>query len=279
MSLQWARSRERLWNTAERAEKRHNSRLAREYQVMLPVELDAPRRVALARAFAREIAERYKVAVDLAVHEPRPDADPRNFHAHLLTTTREVTPAGLGAKAGLDMHARERRRHGLPDHSQEFTNVRERWATLTNDALRDANIDARIDHRSLAAQGIDRVPQPAIPLMHLKMEQRGLKSGLADRLRAEYRDRIAFRLEKAAAREAAATALDGRGISESRAAPGVAGSDVEEVKRRAREAWLQFRSGAQQTGNAQASAKGLADERDAREDDAAESRPQNDLAL
>jgi ATP-dependent exoDNAse (exonuclease V) alpha subunit len=83
-SLQWARNRERLWNTAEHAEKRHNSRLAREYQVILPAELDAPRRVALARAFAREIAERYKVAVDLAVHEPRPDADPRNFHAHLL---------------------------------------------------------------------------------------------------------------------------------------------------------------------------------------------------
>jgi hypothetical protein len=115
--------------------------------------------------------------------------------------------------------------------------------------------------------------------MHLKMEQRGLKSGLADRLRAEYRDRIAFRLEKAAAREAAATALDGKGIAESRAAPRVAGSDVEEVKRRAREAWLQFRSGAQQTGNAQASAKVPADERDTREDDASESRPQNDLAL
>ncbi|HEY8052827.1 MAG TPA: MobA/MobL family protein, partial [Steroidobacteraceae bacterium] len=47
--------------------------------------------------FSQEIAERYKVAVDLAVHEPRPDGDARNFHAHLLTTTREVTPAGLGA--------------------------------------------------------------------------------------------------------------------------------------------------------------------------------------
>ena len=94
----WARNRERLWNTAEHAEKRHNSRVAREYQVTLPAELDAARRVALARAFSREIADRYRVAVDLAVHEPPADGDPRNFHAHLLTTTREVTPAGLGAK-------------------------------------------------------------------------------------------------------------------------------------------------------------------------------------
>jgi hypothetical protein len=275
-----ARVRANNWTDKQGEKQYDHSFVAREYQVILPAELDGPRRVALARAFAREIAERYKVAVDLAVHEPRPDADPRNFHAHLLTTTREITPTGLGAKSGLDMHAAERRRHGLPDHSQEFTNVRELWATLTNEALRDANIDARIDHRSLAAQGIDRVPQPAIPLMHLKMEQRGLKSGLADRLRAEYRDRIALRLEKAAARDAAATARDERRMAESTAAPRVADSDVEEIKRRAREAWLQFRAGEQQASNVQPFAKDQAGERDAREDDAAQSRaPQNDLAL
>ncbi len=276
----WARNRERLWNTAEHAEKRHNSRVAREYQVMLPMELDAPRRVALARAFAREIAERYKVAVDLAVHDPRPDGDPRNFHAHLLTTTREVTPAGLGAKSGLDMDGRERRRRGLPDHRQEFINVRERWATLTNEALREANIDARIDHRSLAAQGIDREPLPAIPLMHLKMEQRGLQSGLADRLRAEYRERVARRLEKSAVREAPETAPGERRAAESTAVTRIASSDVEEIKRRAREAWLQLRSRERQIGSAQSFDTSQTGEREAREHDAAQNRsPQDDLAL
>src|SRR5262249_12201817 len=210
MPLPWARNRERLWNAAEHAEKRHSARVAREYQVTLPVELDAARRIALARAFAHEIAERYKVAVDLAVHEPRVDGDERNFHAHLLTTTREVTPAGLGAKVGLDMPSQERRRHGFPDHRQEFINVRERWATLTNEALHEANIDARIDHRSLAAQGIDREPAPAIPLWHLKMERRGLQSEFAERLRAEYRDRVARRLENAATRDASVTAPGGK---------------------------------------------------------------------
>src|SRR5215469_14168873 len=119
----WARDRERLWNTAEHAEKRHNARVAREYQVILPAELNATQRLALARAFSQEIAERYKVAVDLAVHDPRPGNDPRNFHAHLLTTTREVTPTGLGAKTGLDMPGRERRRRELADHRQEFVSI------------------------------------------------------------------------------------------------------------------------------------------------------------
>jgi len=271
----WARNRERLWNTAEHAEKRHNSRVAREYQVTLPAELDAVRRVALARAFAREIADRYKVAVDLAVHEPRPDGDPRNFHAHLLTTTREVTPAGLGAKAGLDMHMLERRRRGLPDHRQEFINVRERWATLTNEALREAKIDARIDHRSLAAQGIDREPLPAIPLMHLKMEQRGLHSQVAEELRARYRERVARRLERQAARDGPEVAPDEQLAAASASATSVAGADVEEIRRRAREAWLQLRSKEQQA-SAQSSERGQGGEREVREHDATAAKSRHD---
>ena len=241
----WARNRERLWNTAEHAEKRHNARVAREYQVALPPELSPSQRVALARTFSREVADRYKVAVDLAVHDPRPEADSRNFHAHLLTTTREVTPAGLGGKAGLDMSGRERRRHELPDHRQEYLSLRERWATLTNEALREANIEARVDHRSLAAQGVDREPLPRIPLMHLKMEQRGVRSELAERLRAGYRERVERRVE----RSTEATEANGSVAAGSAHAAGVQQPerpapqtyDLEEIRRQAREAWLRLR--------------------------------------
>ena len=246
-AVSWARDRERLWNTAEHAEKRYNARVAREYQLSLPAELDASRRIALARAFSREIAERYKVAVDLAVHEPREGGDPRNFHAHLLTTTREVTPAGLGAKAGLDVTPLERRRRELPDHRQEYLSLRERWATLVNEALREANLEARVDHRSLAAQGIDREPLPRIPLMQLKMEQRGLRSELAQRLRAEYRERVQRRLQRSAERapvQQAAETTAGRAPPEAAPQPSNAPArvhDVEEIRRQAREAWLRMR--------------------------------------
>ena len=275
----WARNRERLWNTAEHAEKRHNSRVAREYQVTLPAELDAVNRVALARAFAREIADRYRVAVDLAVHEPPTGGDPRNFHAHLLTTTREVTPAGLGAKAGIDMDLRERRRRGLPDHRQEYISLRERWATLTNDALREADIDARVDHRSLAAQGIGREPRPSIPLMHLKMEQRGLHSQVAEALRANYRERVARRLEWQAAREGPDDPLRERQAAQSTAVTSVAGANIEEIRRRAREDWLQLRSRETQT-NAHSSDRDQGSEREAPEHDTAAAKsPQDDFAL
>jgi len=220
-ALPWARDRERLWNSAEHAEPRYNARVAREVQVNLPAELSAPGRVSLARAFAAELAERYRVAVDLAVHAPRAGSDPRNFHAHLLLTTREVTPQGLGARAGLDLTARERRQRELPDHGREYRHVRERWATLANLALQAENLKVRIDHRSLAAQGIDREPKPRIPLLHLKLEQRGDESAYAAKLRTAYGERVARRAERAAQ---------------------PATHDLEEVRRRARVAWLDMRS-------------------------------------
>lgn len=232
----WARQRERLWNTAERAEKQSNSRVAREYHVALPHELNTTQQVALARAFSHQLAERYNVAVDLAVHLPRPDGDPRNFHAHLLTTTREVTPRGLGAKAGLDMNGNERRRRELPDSRLEFHTLRERWATLTNEALREANVDARVDHRSLAAQGIDREPRPHFPIATLRMERRGVRSFVAERIRADYRRRVAAHLE----RSAPASADSPVRPNAERAAGQV--KDAEEIRRQARETWRTLRS-------------------------------------
>ena len=233
----WAGDREKLWNTAERAEKQSNSRVAREYQVSLPHELSTSQQVALARAFSLELAERYNVAVDLAVHLPRPDGDPRNFHAHLLTTTREVTPNGLGAKVGLDMKNGERRRRGLSEPRQEIHMLRERWAVVTNEALREAKVDARVDHRSLAVRGIDREPMPNFPRAALRMERRGLRSFVAERIREDYRRRVAARLERNA-----------RAATESAAHPNGEAAvgqlkDVKEIRRQAREAWRALRAG------------------------------------
>jgi ATP-dependent exoDNAse (exonuclease V) alpha subunit len=185
--MEWARDRTRLWNTAESLEKRRNSRVAREFQISLPSELTAAQRLTLARNFAREVSDRYGVAVDLALHDPKPSGDPRQFHAHLLMTTREVTPEGLGAKAGLDMQSAQRFRAGLTDHKTEYVAIRERWATLTNSALREANIEARVDHRSLEAQGIDRQPVVHVPLEFYRQQAKGLDRDGITKMRAEYK--------------------------------------------------------------------------------------------
>src|SRR5882724_3578377 len=80
--MEWARDRATLWNTVEDAAgDRRNSRLAREVLVILPPELTPAQRTSLVRTFSQELAEKYRGAVDFAVHEPRAGSDPRHFHA------------------------------------------------------------------------------------------------------------------------------------------------------------------------------------------------------
>ncbi len=96
----------------------------------------------------------------------------------------------------------------------------------------------------------------------------------------QHRERVARRLEKSAVREAPETASGERRAAESTAVTRIASSDVEEIKRRAREAWLQLRSRERQIGSAQSFDTSQTGEREAREHDAAQNRsPQDDLAL
>ena len=194
--LDWARDRTGLWNAAERIESRGDSRVAREYLVALPAELPSAQRVELARAFSREIADRYGVAVDLAVHAPRLFGDPRNHHAHLLSSTRIINREGFGAKAGLDMNGTARAELGLPTNRKEFAALRQRWAELVNEHLNAAHIEARVDARSLQAQGIDREPRPQLPWAAIAAERRGEHSEVAERIRSRYRARVAARAER-----------------------------------------------------------------------------------
>jgi ATP-dependent exoDNAse (exonuclease V) alpha subunit len=270
-TMAWARNRVSLWNAAEAAEKRRDARVAREYQVALPPELTPSQRLALARSFSRELADRYGVAVDLAVHDPK-RGESQNFHAHLLTTTREVTPTGLGQKTGLDMGAVPRAKLGLASHSEEYFALRERWAVLTNQTLREANVDARVDHRSLAAQGIDRQPLLRIPMEFYQLERRGMPKEAAERLREDYRSRLAAHLLERSAGSARIERADlqpehavpqlERPAPQSERAPlqhqrvaqqpertsakpkqeVVTPRNTEEIRRRAVQAWLQMRS-------------------------------------
>lgn len=224
----WAQDRGQFWNSAEQAETRKNARVAREYLVVLPYELDPKQRVALARGFALELSDRYQFGVDLAVHAPRvfPGSDPRNFHAHLLATTREITAGGLGAKTRLEWSDARRAEAGLGPAVNELLHVRERWAVAANAALLAANIEARIDHRTLEAQGIDREPKPWIPRVPYEMERRGYRSVVAERIRQDYQQRQQSRQAQPVE---SPTAESGHNM-------------LEAIRREAREAWLKMRA-------------------------------------
>ena len=193
--MEWARDRAKLWNAVEKAGTRRNSRLGREVLVILPPEITVVKRTELARTFALELADKYRNAVDFAVHEPRAGSDQRHWHAHVLMTTREITPKGLGTRTILDLSGTERRARGLGPSKDDLLWIRERWAQLTNGALLEAGIQQRVDHRSYLAQGLDRDPAPAMPQKVFYAERQYGRTRAGDEIRARYRERVEARLK------------------------------------------------------------------------------------
>jgi ATP-dependent exoDNAse (exonuclease V) alpha subunit len=238
--VDWAKDRASLWNAAENAETRKNARVAREYLVALPVELTPDQRRGLVRTFSQELADRYRFAVDFTIHAPRdfPGSDARNFHAHLLATTREVSIAGLAAKTTLEFNDSKRRMLGLDPVINELLYVRERWATATNEALRDAHHATRIDHRTLEAQGIDREPRPQIPRTAFEMERHGYRSVVAERMRQDHEARQQARLERNAMQQPADHETDD---VQADADKTLSPPTLEEIRQQARESWLRMR--------------------------------------
>jgi ATP-dependent exoDNAse (exonuclease V) alpha subunit len=181
----WAQDRAALWNAAEAAEARKDGRVAREYEVALPAELTPAQRLALAREFGQALADRFGVAVDVAVHRPHREGDVRNHHAHLLATTRQVGEGGLAAKATPELSDSKRARQGLSRSKEEVAELRAQWAALTNEHLQRHGHTARVDHRSLKAQGIEREVSSHLGPIVMERLRRGKDSEVIQRIANE----------------------------------------------------------------------------------------------
>ncbi|EPR18035.1 conjugal transfer protein TrbA [Sphingobium indicum IP26] len=160
--------RETLWNEVEAVEKRKDAQLTREVEFAIPREMSKAEGIELAHDFVQaEFVDRGMIA-DLNVHRDVGPDGMEKPHAHVMLTMREVGPDGFGQKV------REWNEHG---------NVelwRERWADHANTRLAELDIDARIDHRSLADQGIDLEPQSKIGGPAHRMDAQGLEADRAE---------------------------------------------------------------------------------------------------
>lgn len=137
-------NREQLWNEVEQRETRKNSTVAREFEIAFPSELNQQQREALLEELCHHIVERHQVAVDACIHAPHTDngSDERNYHAHILMSTRRLTPEGFTEKS----------RELDQKHSGEIDYWRERFADTCNMHLELAGSKARVDHRSYKDQ-------------------------------------------------------------------------------------------------------------------------------
>ncbi|TCB10620.1 Ti-type conjugative transfer relaxase TraA [Rhizobium leguminosarum bv. viciae] len=172
-SAYWAMKRSALWNAAERAEKRSDARIAREFEIALPHELTPDQRLALTRAFAEDLANRYGAAVDFAIHRPGGASDIRNSHAHLMMTTREVRETGLGDKTLLERENRWLLANHLPPSQLQLKDLRQAWEHLANRHLAMSGHDIRIDSRSHLEAGITIEPTEHVGVHATQIDRQG----------------------------------------------------------------------------------------------------------
>lgn len=175
-----------FWNEAERSENRKNSVVAREIIINLPYEISDQQRSELVKKFCNEIVANHSVGITAAIHEPCKDGDDRNFHAHILFTTRQITAEGFGKKT----REFDDKKQGV----EVLKNIRKRYEILQNEALKNAGFnDIKVDCRSFKEQGIfDKQPSKHLGVEVVNLERRKNKNKLPDEpeFKSEKRKRI-----------------------------------------------------------------------------------------
>ena len=192
--------REILWNTAEAFEARSDSRVAREWLINLPYELPEDERHELALEFAQKLCDDMDVIADVCLHRPvmkqpfdpnaKPSSkqlregeqnpDPRNFHAHIMVTTRApvIGPEGKLAfdpkfKIPFEWSNKKRKQNDLPSSREEIKRIRKLWVDTANQRLKHRNLPL-MDERSYKDQGLDQQPTIKMGVEATAMERRGI---------------------------------------------------------------------------------------------------------
>ncbi len=219
--------RSELWNLAEQAEKRKDARTAREWIVAIPSELmpEYPEQLSdeasqstelltdyqlrkefaennakdfsgtqTALDFGKMLSKKYGVAVDVAIHAPDEEGSNKNYHAHIMTTTRKFSIENgqmvLGDKTNIELSNKKLDELKLPKTQDQVKELRAEWGKIANQALERNGFNERIDHRSYAERGIEQLPTQKLGWKASAMERRGLETDRGDINRAINADNL-----------------------------------------------------------------------------------------
>jgi hypothetical protein len=196
---EWAREDTAEFWRASDAFERANGNTYREYELALPRELSRSAQVALVERFAEQelgSTRPYQWVIHLCTASDGKEQP----HVHLMFSDRQHDGTLRGPEQFFKRYnAKNPERGGArklsygadkEEAARTYEGIRERWANVQNLALEQAGVEARVDHRSLAAQGIrDREPQlhrgPAVS----GIEARGDVSEVGERQREQRQER------------------------------------------------------------------------------------------
>ncbi len=156
---------EALWNAVEAHETRVNAQLAREIVLALPSELSREENIALVQGYLEQAFTSRGMIADWVYHDKE-----NNPHVHVMLTMAPLTEKGFGSKweTLVDEKGEPVRKGGKIQYKawagdkETLKAWRELWAAHANKSLELAGHDARIDHRSYEAQGIELLPTSKI---------------------------------------------------------------------------------------------------------------------
>ena len=183
------------WNKAEKAEKRKDARVAREWLINIPYELyekDPQKAIETAFSFGQKLSDRYNCLVDCCIHKPTEKdiangADPRNIHCHIMLTTREVEIENgeikFTKKTVAELSDTDRRKLGLCRMSEEIPQVKQLWDNTANPVLSAYDIepmDWRSNKEKAKETGVDIMPQVKMGVSATAMERKGIATTKGD---------------------------------------------------------------------------------------------------
>jgi ATP-dependent exoDNAse (exonuclease V) alpha subunit len=138
--------REAFWSVVHQREIRKDAQLARELDIALLHELTVEQNIELLVLYVqREFVDKGMVA-DITIHAPPKGGDPRNIHAHILLTMREITPDGFGNKVRAWNH---------PSLASEWRGA---WCKEANRSLEQNGFVPRLNHKSYKERAIEKEP-------------------------------------------------------------------------------------------------------------------------
>ena len=184
----WAAEPGAYWQAADVYE-RVNGRLFKEIEAALPRELTPEQQRELVKAFVHAIVDSERLPYSIAIHSGEDESGEWNPHFHLIISERMNDNIPRTAGQWFKRYNPEdpvkggaRKTDSLKPQTW-LERTRKLWADLVNAALERAGHDARIDHRTLEAQGIERVPQIHLGPNVVAMERRGIRTDRGDRYR------------------------------------------------------------------------------------------------
>jgi hypothetical protein len=177
----WVFDRQNLWNRVEAAEKRVDAQVCRQLDIALPRSLTHDQRIALVRDFVGEQFNSAGMIADVAFHY---DADNHNPHCHILLTTRKLEGDGFASAKCKEWQPNFAKvgNAAIAD-GDRMKEEREAWAKHCNAALARAGSVLAVDHRTLAAQGIDRTPTFHLGKEVVHSERKGISTNIGERFK------------------------------------------------------------------------------------------------